>query len=80
MPIKGLDVGRDAGHEAEGDLVEELEVVGAYVAALTYVHVPAVPVLRREDQVNCAVTLAAMGPPTQIIIELVRGARPADAF
>ena len=77
MPIGGLDVGRDVFHEADGDLVEELEVVGAYVAPLIDVHFPAVHVLRLEDQVNCDVTLAVVGPPSQIIVELVRGARPA---
>ena len=40
---------------------------------------PAVRVLR-EDQVSCAVARAVVGPPAQIIIELVRGARPAAKF
>ena len=80
VPVRGWDVGRDVDHEADGDLAEELEVVGAYVAALIDVHFPAVPVLRREDQVSCAVTLAVVGPPAQSIIELVRGARLVAKF
>ena len=74
-PRRGLDVRCDVDHEADADLLQELEVVGAEEATLMDASIPAVTGEALEDQVCCAVALAEVAPMAHSVVVLVGPAR-----